>query len=530
MNHRYAPLTGAVLAALVLSACSGESASSDPAVAVSAPDTLWQSRAIDRNTLRPEVTLSTGQTVSMSVVDQEGALWSGTVQVVAGSTIDIDVLWVSDMTRGSLALARMVQQVEIGPDGRAVFIESSRYDYDIDSDGDGVSNFDELVAGTNPFPTEQTPADVIVEDTPSDDDVVDTPDTVDPADVPVTTPEPEDAPDANAPVDDADDADDADDDTSDDSTPVDDADDDTSDDSTPVDDSDDDTSDDGTPVDDSDNTPDDDSDAQDDPEPEDSSDENDKDPVVQAAADVFVPRIAQSDAPDIDGEGVTLDANGALSGEWADAVQVDSAGTALGINHLMIDLGAEAPDGTPYRRWGAMHDGEYLYVVVLVDDDGERQSDGPLFWQDDGVELFLDGDYSRESTYGDDDDHHLIIPLLEPGTTRSPNSNSIAGYMPGPFTSEVIPLVDFQTGPGIGPDGIRRTRYEQDVYEIRVELDSVNIEIGRPFGFELQINDDDDGGARDSKWGWAHPSRTEESQDVDFTFVNPSFMGTLYLD
>ena len=51
---------------------------------------------------------------------------------------------------------------------------------------------------------------------------------------------------------------------------------------------------------------------------------------------------------------------------------------------------------------------------------------------------------------------------------------------------------------------------------------------GRPFGFELQVNDDDDGGPREGKWGWAHPARV--SEDVDRTFVNPSIMGVAVLD
>ena len=56
----------------------------------------------------------------------------------------------------------------------------------------------------------------------------------------------------------------------------------------------------------------------------------------------------------------------------------------------------------------------------------------------------------------------------------------------------------------------------------------MGIAVNQPFGLELQINDDDDGELRDSKWGWHHPPRV--GVDVDETFLNPSIMGTARLD
>ena len=251
-------------------------------------------------------------------------------------------------------------------------------------------------------------------------------------------------------------------------------------------------------------------------------------PVADAAIDVFVPRISRSDAPDIDGLGVVFGADGRFGGEWSDAVQVDASGVPLGVNNLMIDIDADAPDGTPWRRWAVMHDGRYLYVVVSVEDDGERVEDSDTVWEDDSLEVFLDGDHGREDSYGDDDDYHVFFGLLAPGTARTANSNDVEDWEPGPFSSGSGLRLDFTTGPGVGPDGLQRPRHEQDVYEFRIDLRSADIEVGRPFGFELQVNDDDDGGTRDSKWGWAHPSR--RGGDVDFTYLDPSYMGTLLLD
>ncbi len=244
-----------------------------------------------------------------------------------------------------------------------------------------------------------------------------------------------------------------------------------------------------------------------------------------ATADVVVPRIATGSAPDIDGDGVTINAAGELTGEWAAAIQSDNSGAALHINNLMIDIDAEAADGTPYRRWAAMHDGTYLYVMVTVDDNGDRNRDsGALIYHDDSLELFLDGDNSKAQSY-DENDFHRILPVQLAGADKQ---SATSGDVAGNNSSQATLGFSFATGPGIGPDGLRRANYEQDVYELRIDIASAGIDLDAPFGFELQVNDDDGGGTRDSKWGWKHPSRT--NSDADGTYRNPSLMGTLILE
>lgn len=252
---------------------------------------------------------------------------------------------------------------------------------------------------------------------------------------------------------------------------------------------------------------------------------DDQDDVVPGAVDVFVPRIAAENAPKINGRDVTVDEQGALTGQWAQAVQVDSSGAPLLIDNLMIDIEAEGDDGSPYRRWAALHDGTYLYVLVLVDDDDHRHRDsGSQLTQDDSVEVFIDGDNSKLSQY-DDNDFHRILPVsLENQPTKPAYSDDV----PGPSSSTAPLELTFVTGPGTGPAGLRTPRFKQDIYEIRIELDSAGIDVDAPFGFELQVNDDDDGGGRDAKWGWKHPSGN--GSNVDGTMNNPSLMGTLKLD
>ena len=248
--------------------------------------------------------------------------------------------------------------------------------------------------------------------------------------------------------------------------------------------------------------------------------------ILEAVADAVIPRISPQDAPQIDGRNVTLGGQNQLTGEWASAIQTDSSGDLLGIDNLMLDVNAEPSGSTPFRRWAAMHDGSFLYVVVLVDDNGERQRDSSSVLNDDSLELFLDGDNSKSQTYGADD-FHRIFPLRLSGAAASKSGVS-NGDVLGPNSSQEPLAIDFATGPGIGPDGIRRANFEQDVYELRIPLAMAGISTDSPFGFELQLNDDDDGEERESKWGWRHPARGES--DVDFTFFNPSFMGTLVLE
>jgi hypothetical protein len=162
----------------------------------------------------------------------------------------------------------------------------------------------------------------------------------------------------------------------------------------------------------------------------------------------------------------------------------------------------------------------------VSDDTGLRFSDSERTWHDDSLELYIDGDNSKSPTYGDDDDIQVIIPLQRLNSASN-NDSEDGRFIFGAGSNSASINIDFATGIGVGPDGLRVSRWEQDVYEMRIAIDSAGIAVGRAFGLELQINDDDDGDERDGKWGWFHPSRTDEN--TDFTHLNPSIMGTVIL-
>lgn len=243
--------------------------------------------------------------------------------------------------------------------------------------------------------------------------------------------------------------------------------------------------------------------------------------------DVIIPRIDASNAPRVDGLDVRFDPNNfRLTGEWANANAADQSGELLFIDNLMI--GNNVNTNNIFHFWAAAHDGTYLYMLVVSDDIGLNFSDSPIIHDDDTLELFFDGNNSRLMSFDGVDDRHLQIALLEEGTSN-PNSSSFASarILAGPNSLPLPTDLLVATGLETGPRSLRDSSRQQDIYEIRISLEQLGITVGEPFGIGVQLNDDDNGGARDSKWGWIHPSRTVN--DVDNTWQDPSLMGVAVL-
>ncbi|MDB4224346.1 hypothetical protein N9850_11275 [Granulosicoccus sp.] len=488
-------VTGSALAmSLLISACSSggtvTTLDARPISPIGLPQDLLDATFLDRNNISPTILLSNGASVTMQRGD--GDAWSGTINVAPAAQYTATVMWAESFQGRVLPLARLQQTLEVAADGTIQITETTVYSTNIDTDGDGTFNLDERKNDTDPFnaPIEnnqgqplnddggsqpQSPA-IDSSDLDTEADASQSP-TAGPAQSSTATPATAPATTTTNPVP-----------PTVDSTPEPAS----TDLQLPV-----------SPTDSIEPTPD----------------------AATALADAVIPRIATSDAPKIDGQNVEIDSTGQLTGEWAAAVQTDSSGAPLLIENLIIDITAENTDGTPYRRWAAMHDGDYLYVVVIVDDNGDRHRDTPSdLIHDDSLELFLDGDNSKSSSY-DSNDFHRIFPVKLPGVDkRSANKGDVSG----PNSSSANLIVSFATGPGAGPRGIRRANWEQDVYELKIDLSSASINTDETFGFELQINDDDGGNTRDSKWAWKHPSRI--TSDVDSTVNHPSSMGTLKLE
>lgn len=487
MNTLHTQIRAASLAALtaLVSACQPSSSvgtidfaesadTGSSGMTVAPPSALLNARNVDRDALSPFVFLNDGSIIPMTKGEDE--LWSGQVLVAPDTTYRLTIEWREDLQGRLLPLATHSRDVFVGVDGEVVQdIAATQYSTNIDTDSDSITNLDEREDGTDPFtfntitPNEIeppiTPITPITPVTPTIPPAIPSIPPVVPTIPPVVPSTPPAVPTIPPVILD--------------------------------------------------------------PEP---IDEDEDAEIDLEDATVIIPRISAADAPDIDGLGVAeLARDGSLLGEWADAVQFDINGDPLSVNQLMIDNGADEDNGDPHRRWAAMHDGTRMYVLVLVDDVGLRFGDSGIRpWADDSVELYIDGDNSKLRTWGDDDDFQYIIPVVTANGDANLSDDNGGRFILARQSSIIDIDLEFATGPGIGPDGIQARRFEQDVYELSFNMEDAGIELGESVGFELQINDDDDGDEREAKWGWFHPART--NTDTDTTFQDPSVMGTIVFE
>lgn len=117
------------------------------------------------------------------------------------------------------------------------------------------------------------------------------------------------------------------------------------------------------------------------------------------------------------------------------------------------------------------------------------------------------------------------MPLLKYGRTPQENTSQAidgrweTGFHSAPFDNATGVGFEFHTCLCLA---------DRDTWEMRLSLEEFSIPVGATIGFEVQYNDDKDGGDRDAKWGWFHPSRVDT--DIDYTWRIPRYMGTLRLE
>ncbi len=251
---------------------------------------------------------------------------------------------------------------------------------------------------------------------------------------------------------------------------------------------------------------------------------------IAATGLVRIPRVSTSDAPNIDGKLVNyLDDTEQLAGEWRAAVQTNDRGEPLSIDQLMFQVDGSF-DGAEAHHWAAMHDGEYLYLLIVIDDAGNHWQDTDELrkpWKDDSIELFFDGNNSQLDQYDAVDDFHFTVNLQSTLGVNNSSSNSNAMIRQSDTSATLPSDLSFIAGPQRGPFSSTMERGRKDIYEFRIKLSELNIQMGSLFGIEFQFNDDDNGGSRDRKWAWAHPQGS--NADNDYTWQNPSMMGRAML-
>jgi len=181
--------------------------------------------------------------------------------------------------------------------------------------------------------------------------------------------------------------------------------------------------------------------------------------------------------------------DGAVDDAW-------SATTAHEFQHVL--QGSVDGDSDLSGDWRANWDDEALYLLVDVTDDAAA-SDSSAAYQDDSVEVYVDADNSKGSSYDGTNDFQFTFPR---------DGGELGGQQP---TS----VEDLEWAVGETDDG----------YHLEAAFPwsmlGVTPESGHALGFDVHVNDDDTEGDRDAKISWF--------AEEDNSWQNPSLFATVRL-
>jgi len=157
-----------------------------------------------------------------------------------------------------------------------------------------------------------------------------------------------------------------------------------------------------------------------------------------------------------------------------------------------------ASGGEPFK-FIAMHDGETLFLAVIGDSDASRNTpwgDSSNPENDDSITLFLD----TSDPIDESGNVLLVIPLMGLNTGEADSSSSPTAR---PFS------LGLGGDPFAVPEGLRYATCvcdgDRQYWEMSIPLANVGVSPGRPFGLEVRVNDDSDGGDTVSQWFWHAP-------------------------
>ncbi|WP_221409718.1 sugar-binding protein [Pseudochryseolinea flava] len=158
-----------------------------------------------------------------------------------------------------------------------------------------------------------------------------------------------------------------------------------------------------------------------------------------------------------------------------------------------VTLGS-MPSDFSGSRWRAMYDATNLYVLVEVKDNNKFNDSGTSWWEDDVVEVFIDGDNSKGTSYDHVNDFQL-------GFRYNSTSVSVGGNSVTNTTGIVFAMQNVTGGYNL---------------EARIPWSTIGVTaaVGKQIGFDISVDDDDNGGTRDSQvasfastsMGWSDPS------------------------
>jgi len=185
--------------------------------------------------------------------------------------------------------------------------------------------------------------------------------------------------------------------------------------------------------------------------------------TTAAAASADADIVETSTAPTIDGS---------VDSVWS---------TANSYSIANVIVGTVSGDSDLSGTWRAMWDSSNLYYLVEITDDS-LMNDSTEAWDDDSVEIFIDADNSKDTSYDGVNDYQYGFRWND-GTIHL-GSNSASNT-----TGIVFTIADTANG-----------------YTLEVSIPwstlGVTAAQGNLIGTDVQANDDDDGGSRDGKKAW----------------------------
>jgi hypothetical protein len=207
---------------------------------------------------------------------------------------------------------------------------------------------------------------------------------------------------------------------------------------------------------------------------------------------VALPVFSTSAAPVIDGTADVL---------WSNYSSTSSNKVLLGTITNSADLSS---------TWKATWDANALYVLVNVSDE-KLVNDGPNVYDDDGIEIYVDMGNTKTTTYGS---NQFQYAFRWNDTKVYENIHSATGGVT--FATSSLGITSGCT------NLCASTGY---IMEVRIPwstLGSSVPSIGAFEGFDIMVNDDDDGGTRDAKISW--------NAATDNAWQNPSLFGTIVME
>ncbi len=173
--------------------------------------------------------------------------------------------------------------------------------------------------------------------------------------------------------------------------------------------------------------------------------------------------------------------------------QVDEAWLQASVQYIKATINGTAPTGLADASglFRVLYDDESLYVLVDVNDATLVQDSDPAQgWLDDRVEVFIDGDNSKNTTQDGQNDYQYCFRWNH-GVVETPvewyrSPDSLTGVQYGVVTTD--------------------SGYRVEIKLPWTTMIGVRPQAGRLIGMDVVFDDDDDGGGMDSQLAWHLPT------------------------